>query len=235
MKLISRFRNALTYRMENWFGIIKLIFVTFVWKVFQPNLGKTNHWIICEKRNEARDNGYHFFKHLRQNHPEIDVYYVITKDSPDYHKVASLGKVITANSFKHCILFLSAKASVSSQPYGAYPFRLSLSSLRKVKRFCRPEQITVFLQHGIIKDDLSPTYNRYSRKIDMFVTSTEAEYISIANSTAYGFGKEIVKLTGLARFDKLQSMPSKIVFIAPSWRKYCLKDTDSGELIDNFK
>lgn len=40
-------------------------------------------WLISERGTDARDNGYHFFRYLREKHPEIECYYVITKDSPD--------------------------------------------------------------------------------------------------------------------------------------------------------
>ncbi|MBR6773652.1 MAG: hypothetical protein IKM16_03185 [Clostridia bacterium] len=28
-----------------------------------------NYWLVCEDRNEARDNGYHFYKWVRENRP----------------------------------------------------------------------------------------------------------------------------------------------------------------------
>ena len=30
-------------------------------------------WIVSERGSDARDNGYHFFKYIRENHPEIKV------------------------------------------------------------------------------------------------------------------------------------------------------------------
>lgn len=29
-----------------------------------------NFWLVGEEKNEARDNGYWFFKYVRENHPE---------------------------------------------------------------------------------------------------------------------------------------------------------------------
>ena len=42
------------------------------------------------KRNEA-DNGYHFFKYMREKHNDFDCYYVIDKKCNDYNKVKYLG------------------------------------------------------------------------------------------------------------------------------------------------
>src|SRR3712207_3441622 len=59
-----------------------------------------------------------------------------------------------------------------------------------------------FLQHGVIKDDLSRWLNH--RELDLFVVSTEAERASVAgDGTAYRFSPKEVRNTGLPRFDRL--------------------------------
>ena len=58
-------------------------------------------WLICEDRMEARDNGYWLFKYIRENHPEQKVAYAIDRNSVDYAKVQSLGKVIQYGSWSH--------------------------------------------------------------------------------------------------------------------------------------
>ena len=51
-------------------------------------------WLICDSENEARDNGYWLFRHIVKHHPEQPVVYAINRRSPDYRRVARLGKVI---------------------------------------------------------------------------------------------------------------------------------------------
>jgi hypothetical protein len=34
-------------------------------------------YIVCERGTDARDNGYHLFKYIVENHPEKNVYYII--------------------------------------------------------------------------------------------------------------------------------------------------------------
>ena len=72
-------------------------------------------WLIAEKRTEARDNGYHLFRYLRERHPEIEAYYVITADSPDREKVERLGHVLTADSEEHFLYYIAAACSIGSQ------------------------------------------------------------------------------------------------------------------------
>ncbi|WP_186305329.1 CDP-glycerol glycerophosphotransferase family protein, partial [Campylobacter coli] len=108
-------------------------------------------------------------------------------------------------------------------------------------RYITPRQQFIFLQHGVIKDDLSKWLN--SKKIDLFITSTKAEYDSIANDyNRYKIGKKEVVLTGLARHDVLlknNKTNTKQILIMPTWRHYLsgLMIGNSGirELKDEFK
>ena len=80
----------------------------------------------------------------------------------------------------------------------------------------------IFLQHGIIKDDLSKYLNRIEKNYSLLVTSTKKEYKSILNFK-YGYNKNNVILTGLSRYDNLYRLNKikwrkKIILIAPTWR-----------------
>ena len=41
-----------------------------------------NIWLIGEMDNTAQDNGYHLFKYIRSNYPDIKCYYMINKGCP---------------------------------------------------------------------------------------------------------------------------------------------------------
>ena len=45
-------------------------------------------WLICERGNDARDNGYWFYRYLRMEHPELNARYVISADSPDITRIS---------------------------------------------------------------------------------------------------------------------------------------------------
>jgi CDP-glycerol glycerophosphotransferase (TagB/SpsB family) len=97
---------------------------------------------------------------------------------------------------------------------------------KEIRRLADPQWRIVFLQHGVIKDDLSTWLNR--KNIDVFVTSTPAEMRSIVDDhTTYRYTTREVKLTGLPRFDRLleegkRFPPDKrdLILIAPTWRQW---------------
>lgn len=60
--------------------------------VLRPFYSNRSIWIIGETPMEARNNGWNFYRYMRQNYPEKEVYYVIDSHSPDYAKAAELGE-----------------------------------------------------------------------------------------------------------------------------------------------
>lgn len=178
---------------------------------------KKKIWLISDRPTAATDNGYHFFKYvISKQNKNIKPYFVINENSEDYNKMKKIGKVLKYNSINYKIKFLLADKIISSQAdlWVQNAFGNKNELYRDLYKFDM-----IFLQHGIIMTDLSTWLKAYDKNIKLFVTSSEREYNSIVNGN-YGFGKEVVKLTGLPRYDNLKSKPTKQIVIMPTWRNY---------------
>lgn len=195
-------------------------------KLFNPHI-----WIVSDCEDEARDNGYYFFKYLREEIPEQDVYFAISKKSYDYEKVKKLGKVVNFGSFYHWILYLACEYNISSQkackPNAAIGYILEKCNIVKHK--------IIFLQHGIIKDNL-PYIHFKNAKFKMFTTSVEREYQYVKDN--FGYKNNEVKKIGLCRFDDLTDTSNgEIILVMPTWRQWISnKDfkTKDIENVSNF-
>ena len=53
---------------------------------------KRDIWIVAENGDDAKDNGYAFFKYAMENKSKKDIYYVITKKSIYYDKLKKYNK-----------------------------------------------------------------------------------------------------------------------------------------------
>ena len=100
----------------------------------------------------------------------------------------------------------------------------------------------IFLQNGVLKDDISQHLNRIIKNFDLLITSSKREFKSLLNLN-YGYNKDNLALTGLPRFDQLKRIQKlikkeKIILIFPTWRKYIkgTKDLVTQEYIksENF-
>ena len=135
----------------------------------------------------------------------------------DAAKITALGGLVSTGSFRHYLLYYCADYLVGThvQPCSAdllIYYHLASKGIR-----ARGKQI--FLQHGVIKDDLLFLHHE-NLSIDMFVCGAQPEYEYIRDT--YGFAPEVPRYVGLARFDNLirarQRGNQKMILVMPTWR-----------------
>ncbi|MDY4186938.1 MAG: CDP-glycerol glycerophosphotransferase family protein [Candidatus Borkfalkiaceae bacterium] len=210
-KSVSRIQYV---RIKDVFACLVFIFVlpaALIAKIFIRDF-----WLVGEDENEARDNGYWFFKWVRENHSEQKIAYVINKKSADYQKVKNLGKIVNWGGLAHWFWYLVAKKNISSQK-GCKPNAAACYLFETKLRLWRNNRY--FLQHGVIKDNLDWLY--YDKcYFKLFCVSAKPEYDYV--SANFGYPSGIIECTGLARFDELHK-PHEIkkqILVMPTWRKY---------------
>lgn len=195
--------------------VIKAIISNIILHTVKCSLISKDIWLFEEKPLEARDNAFYLYKYVKENHPEICSYYVIRKGSPDIEKIKHYGTTINTGSLKHYIYWMAAKYSINSQQFGAAPYPTDVHY--KLKRMCRKGQKTIFLQHGIIKDDMIGLHYERTR-FDLFVCSAPREYEQIKD--VFGYPPNKVKLLGMCRYDALKKNKEKTrnILVMPTYR-----------------
>ncbi len=172
-------------------------------------------WLVMERGFDARDNAYWFFRYLRERQPQINARYVIDMDSPDLEKVAQLGPVVAWRSLRHYLMYLSADMLISTHVQPAAPSLMTYYHLRQIG--IRPRGKQIFLQHGIIKDEMK--WMRYpTMKVDFFASGGKLEYDYLVSE--FGYPEGVIQYTGLCRFDNLirGNDPSEEILVMPTWR-----------------
>lgn len=170
-------------------------------------------WLFADNTLRADDNAEHLYRYLKDKILDKKLIFVISKKSDDFKRLKDERfNLVDPNSFRFLYLLFRADKIISSHIdryfYGAFG-----KNTLKTKDF-------IFLQHGILEKDISSWLNE--RKIDLLITSAKDEYESFVNNfSAYKLCKKQVRLTGLARHDKLLSLQKekKYILIMPTWRR----------------
>lgn len=220
---------AFAYREKNSYDGLNVIFreflALFLYRIARPYWKKKHICLVCEKFSSmAQDNGYYFFKHCMDNQEEQflgkNIYYIITKDSPDRERVLPYkNRLLDFMSLRHLCYILAADLIVSSDSrYHTYPLQSRHSIFnRYIKKIP-----FVFLQHGVIA--LKKVDNFYGKgqkgACDLFVVSTDTEKQTIVDNFGYE-PKEVIN-TGLPRWDVLhdKSQDRREIMIMPTWRNW---------------
>ena len=192
------------------------------------NNTKNKIWLINDRRDRAGDNGEFFFRYIKSIKLRgIKAYFVIEKNSSDFNRLRKFGDILDIDSNKYLYKFLKADKIITSisNSWVTNPFNKDEVYIRDLLHFD-----IVFLQHGIIKDDLSMFLNRLNQNYSLFVTSSKREYKSILSKT-YGYNPHNIILTGLPRYDYLENMRNivrikKQIVIIPTWRMNFLGTRD---------
>ena len=183
------------------------------------NLKKENDvWLIGEQPFKAQDTGYHFFKYMRENFPDKNVYYVIEYGSLEYNNVKNLGNVIDYRSKEHFEIIAKVTHLIASH----HPYYLLPLTHPEFQKEIKAKK--VFLQHGVFgTKNISNIYGKSidNFNVDMFLVSSKKEKKFATDDLLYL--DDEVKITGLSRFDALftNDVPlKKQILIIPTWRDW---------------
>lgn len=172
-------------------------------------------WALMDRDVNADDNAEHLYRYLRAR-TDVKAYFILRRGSHDWKRLRESGfKLVPFGSIRHRLLMLNCANYVSSH-VDAY-----------VTNFMDPcyygdmlNYRYTFLQHGVIKDDLSNWLN--SKRIDCFITAARREAESICGFSRYKFSSREVALTGLPRHDGLlqnDASSEPVLLVMPTWRQ----------------
>lgn len=192
------------------------------WALRRPKYRRAflHSWLIMDKDLEANDSGEELYRWVARNRPDVPIWFVLHPESSDWDRLRKDGfRLLAYGSRRWRVAQLMAAHMVSS-----HADRYITNPLPS-ERFGDPQWKFTFLQHGIIKGDLSGWLN--GKKIDNFVTSTRAEHDYIAGSGPYKFSERELVLSGLPRHDALLRKSELVseeeidqLLIAPTWRQH---------------
>ena len=187
------------------------------------NPNKNNQiWIINDRKTQAGDNGEYFFRYLNQIKPKnIKFYFVIDKNCSDYERLKNFDNILDIHSIEYLTLFLNSHKIITSiaDSWVNNPFEEDGKFVRDLFKFK-----IIYLNNGIIKDDLSMYLNKALKAYDILITSSKYEYQSMLNIN-YGYNENNIILTGIPRFDNLKRLDKlikkeRLILIFPTWRNY---------------
>ncbi|PEJ59466.1 teichoic acid biosynthesis protein B [Bacillus sp. AFS002410] len=203
------------------------LFAVILYKLFGWYFRSKKIWLVGERRDTAQDNSYHLYKYIRTNHPEINCYYIIDKNSPDYRHVQDLGNIIQFGSFLHSFYMLVCIKTINSYAEHANMYTQTYKNVnRQYPEWQQNKKI--FIQHGVIGvSRVNQALNKNEYGYSLFVTSSEFERNHIIEE--FGYKEDEVVVTGLARWDALKdtSTGNEILFM-PTWRNW-IKSRDALE------
>ena len=180
---------------------------TYIFKVIRligRFVSRRRIFLVSDRSIYAGDNGECFYKYLLSQN--VDAVFAIKKCSKDYERLKKIGKIVEYDSLKFKFFYCICECYCSSQ---------------LIHMENHNETPKIFLQHGVAETDISKMLKPCIGDNFYIVTSGQRERKRIIDSTEK-IDKEHVWLTGLPRFDHLESSPKKKVVVMFTWRERLL-------------
>ena len=213
-------------------AIDRLIKTVLAFLISMIPLGEANRirgercWLIGSSVGQAySDNSAALHKYIVENHPHINVYWIINKNSPDVDKARRVGAILYREELKTFIYGLLAQVHIVSHGLHDVPTCSSRLSQDAVK---------VRLGHGLtaLKKTSGSFLKGVQAKNQVFDLVPVSSQFEAQIKQSWGFSQNKLIVTGLPRFDELlrkrdaQSMPenfgakvAKILYM-PTWRDW---------------
>lgn len=187
-----------------------------------------NAWVFVDRHENADDNAEHLYRWMRQQHPEINAWFLLDPASPDWRRLEQEGFRLMAPGLGRKLLILNSRHIISSHAEYVYAgLDTAVYGQSMGWRY-------TFLQHGVTMNDVSQWLG--AREFDRFITASPAERASIiGDDSNYPFTDREVALTGFPRHDRLMQLanmrrPSSLrsLLVMPTWRGGAFEERASG-------
>ena len=196
-----------------------------------------NAWVFIDRDVDAGDSAEDMYWWISEKHPEVNSWFVVRPGTPDWERMSSAGARLVGYGTPEYYALLKHAAHLAS----SHADRFITHSLPVKMR--PPRYSFTFLQHGVIKGDISHWLN--AKDINVFIASTEDEYRYLTESSAYRVGRKEVRLAGLPRFDVLleragavSESEKNLIVVMPTWRDYLvgamIEHSADREIIADF-
>ena len=215
----KHYGDKLWYEIKKQIYGLKKYHKLFIYRLFKSKTRK--FYLFNDRLLYGDDNAEELFKYIHKNYPDFakNCYFVLDNNSKSINRIKKVGKVLKYGSFKHKVLFLNCRMVLSS--HSSY-LSNCFNPFSEIEMDIYKDLINknfVFLQHGIVMNDVRKYLNRELTTADLFITSTKSEYNYIS-SEDFMYEKKMVIPTGLPRFDKLENNSSNVILLSPTWRAY---------------
>ena len=184
-----------------------------------PSWHKKNIWLTFDKLYKGGDCGEYFYRYMLTRTKEgIMPVYLINPDSPDYGRMKEEGLHPTAKgTLDQKLMFLYARmifATHSNVPEFNGFNRWKIHYIQD-----RLAAVNTCIQHGLSVQDLTLDSNRLVNNNKRYYCASPCEVRNLSGP-GYDYPPDVLRLTGIPRYDGLISRPQKQILITPTWRSY---------------
>ena len=185
----------------------------------RPYFRKKRIWLMLDKLYKGGDSAEYLYRYSAHLNDGVTRYYLINKNTSDYKKLKADGyRPLVNGSLWHKLVFVNADILLITNSH-LFPFNgYTKETSKYIRGLCNFSSMC--LQHGLSVQKCAIAQRRIIDNTMMYFLGSKYEYENLSRH-AYGYqGFDILKLTGIGRYDGLVNNDQKQILISPTWRMY---------------
>ena len=200
------------------------------WVVSKPYYRNKRIWFYMDKIYKGGDSSEYLFRFAEdrkkegggtedRKKEEKKIYhrYLIDRSSPDAALLQADGyKILPRGSFRHRLDFLNAEKvfATNSTVFAFNDYYLENS------RYIRgiPDFDVICLQHGLSVQKIAVAQNRLRDNTRLYCCAAQAEIENLSHPVYNYPDPDVLRLTGIPRYDGLRNAAEPVILISPTWR-----------------
>lgn len=206
--------------------LINMTIAFFIYPFKKHKFKNKNLWLIGGHAGDIyNDNSKFFYEYMLENHKDVDIYWVVNKDSKVFDKIP--GEKLERGSVKNYLYYYNAKAIIFSHSPSAdiAPFNFIVPILNTFHK----RVVKVYLNHGTISfKKRKPMNGAFKKQIDNLIKSYEiatasSEFEKDVMVNEWSMSESSVCIVGNARYDNLptdKKAPTTNILYTPTWRDW---------------
>lgn len=185
--------------------------------LLRPYFSRKRIWLFFDKIYKGGDSAEYLYRYCKKQKDGIKKYYLLDEQVPDYTRMKQEGlRPLKRGSLLHRLVFLNANIVIASNstvfPFNDYTFDTSFP-IRGEVHFD-----VACVQHGMSIQKIAIAQNRLRDNIKLYFCASRYEIENLSKPIYDYAGYDILKLTGVPRFDGLHDRHQKILLFSPTWR-----------------
>lgn len=193
------------------------MFMRMAYFIMKPFWKRKPIWMFIDKIYKAGDSSEYLYRYAYAQDDGIRKYYLVDKKCPDYKRLKADGyKPLVRGTIKHRLMFMYADMMVisNSTVFAFNDYSLNSSGhMRDLFNFH-----VACVQHGLSIQKIAIAQNRLRDNTRLYFCASKYE-IENLNRPIYDYaGRDVLKLTGVPRYDGLVNEDKRQILITPTWR-----------------
>lgn len=209
------------------YGSKQMFMIRCLYWLSYPVYSHKKIWMTFDKLYKGGDCGEYFYKYMLTRKKEgITPLYVIRKDAADYERLKKEGlnpsvyrSLAQRLSYLHADKIFATHSSVHSFcGFSKWEIRFVQDRLHAVN---------TCIQHGLSVQDLTADSHRVLNNNKRYYCASHCEIENLLRPE-YDYPEEVLRLTGIPRYDGLANDDRKQILITPTWRSYIAMQSVMG-------